>query len=204
MFYYVRYLYYKRDVNTMALEERGQNERALIEKETMRIVRLAGQAFNTGDLSKVHEFISPDYVNRVSQGFAEVEGISNLPNDFKDIIKYRSGLKGPEEFIDTVKSLRNAFGDLHYTEQEIIASREKVITLVNVSGKHVGNFFGIPPTGRNFTYEAMHMFRILDNKIVEHRAICNDLSFMMQMNLVRPTSQEYESLFQAWKGYKGR
>ncbi len=183
---YVRYLYYKRDVNTMALEERGQNERALIEKETMRIVRLADQAFNTGDLSKVHEFISPDYVNRVSQGFAEVEGISNLPNDFKDIIKYRSGLKGPEEFIDTVKSLRNAFSDLHYTEQEIIASREKVITLVNVSGKHVGNFFGIPPTGRNFNYEAMHMFRILDNKIVEHRAIRNDLSFMMQTGFSSP------------------
>ncbi len=90
----------------------------------MRIVRLANQAFNTGDLSKVHEFISPDYVNRVSQGFAEVEGISSLPNEFRDIIKYRSGLKGPEEFMDTVKSLRNAFSDLHYAEQEIIASRE--------------------------------------------------------------------------------
>jgi nogalonic acid methyl ester cyclase / aklanonic acid methyl ester cyclase len=126
------------------VEKRGQNEIELIEKENMRIVRLANQAFNIGDLTKVHEFISPDYVNRVSQGFAEVvEGISSLPNEFRDIIKYRSGLK----------------------EQEIIASRERVITLVNVSGKHVGDFFGIPPTGRNFNYEAMHMFRILDNKI---------------------------------------
>ena len=189
----------------MAAEKRGQNEIELIEKENMRIVRLANQAFNTGDLSKVHDFISPDYVNRVSQGFAKVvEGISSLPNEFRDIIKYRLSLKGPEEFMDTVKSLRNAFSDLHYTEQEIIASRERVITLVNVSGKHVGNFFGIPPTGRNFNYEAMHMFRILDNKIVEHRAIRDDLSFMMQLDLVRPTSQEYEHLFQAWKGYKDK
>lgn len=68
----------------------------------------------------------------------------------------------------------------------------------------MGNFFGIPPTGGNFTYEAMHMFRILDNKIVEHRAIRDDLSFMMQLDLVRPTYQEYEPLFQAWKGYNGR
>ena len=97
----------------------------IIEKENIRIVRLANQAFNTGDLSKVHEFISPDYVNRVSQGFAEVvEGISSLPNEFRDIIKYRLSLKGREEFMDTVKSLRNAFSDLHYTEQEIIACRE--------------------------------------------------------------------------------
>jgi hypothetical protein len=49
------------------VEKRGQNEIELIEKENMRIVRLANQAFNIGDLTKVHEFISPDYVNRVSQ-----------------------------------------------------------------------------------------------------------------------------------------
>ena len=41
------------------MEKRGQNEIELIEKENMRIVRLANQAFNTGDLSKVHEIISP-------------------------------------------------------------------------------------------------------------------------------------------------
>lgn len=67
----------------------------------------------------------------------------------------------------------------------MIAFLERVITLVNVNGYHVGDFFGVPPTGRNFNYEAMHMFRILDNKIVEHRAIRDDLSFMMQLDLVR-------------------
>ncbi len=184
----------------MALEERGQNETERIERENIRIARLAGQAFNSGDVNKVHEFISPDYINRVSQGMAGADDISNLPNDLTDIIKYRSGLKGPEEFIDTIKSLRNAFADLHYEEQEMIASKDKVITLVTVSGKYVGNFFGIPRTGRNFTYEAMHMFRISGGKIVEHRAIRDDLSFMMQLGPVSPTFQEYEPLFQAWKG----
>ena len=86
--------------------------------------------FNTGDLSKVHEFISPDYVNRSITGICRrIEGISSLPNEFRDIIKYRSGLKGPEEFMDTVKSLRNAFSDLHYAEQEIIASRGELLLL---------------------------------------------------------------------------
>lgn len=176
--------------DAMALEERGQNETERIERENIRIARLAGQAFNSRDVNKVHEFISPDYINRVSQGMAGADDISNLPNNLTHIINYRSGLKGPEEFIDTVKSLWNAFADLHYEEQEIIASKDKVITLVTVSGKHVGNLFGIPPTGRNFTYEAMHMFRINDGKIVEHRAIRDDLSFMMQLGLVSPTFQD--------------
>ena len=56
----------------------------------------------------------------------------------------RSKLRGPEEFIDTVKNLRSAFADLHYEEQETIVSRDKVISILNVSGKHVENFFVIP------------------------------------------------------------
>ena len=180
-------------------QENGTYE---LEENNIRIARLANQAFNTGDVSKVHEFVSPDYINRVSRGFAGIDDTSNIPNQFTDIIKYRSSLKGPDEFIDTVKSLRDAFANLHYEEQEIIASKDKVVILVTVSGKHVGNFFSIPPTGRSFSYEAVHMFRIVDNKIVEHRAVRDDLSFMMQLGLVRAALQEYESLFQAWKGSK--
>ena len=36
----------------------------------------------------------------------------------------------------------------------MIAPLERVITLVNVNGYHVVDFFGVPPTGRNFNYEA--------------------------------------------------
>ena len=70
---------------------------------------------------------------------------------------------------------------------------------VTVSGKYIGNFFSILPTGRSFTYEAVHIFRIIDNKVVEHDAVREDLSFMMQIGLVRSATEEYESLFQAWK-----
>jgi hypothetical protein len=48
------------------------------------------------------------------------------------------------------------------------------------------------------------MFRIVDNKIVEHSAVRDDLSFMMQLGLVCAATEEYESLFQAWKGSKSK
>ena len=70
-----------------------------------------------------------------------------------------------------------------------------------VSGKHVGDFFGIPPTGRSFSYPAVHMYRISNGKIVEHRAIRDDLRFMMQLGVVGPASPQYEQIFQAWKGF---
>ena len=153
----------------------------------IRVVREALEALNTGDVSRVHEFISPEYFNHESQ-----------------VDPVRSKLRGPEEFIDTVKNLRNAFADLHYEEQETIASGDKVIQILTITGKHVGNFFVIaPPTGNNISYQGVHIYRIgEDEKIVEHRAIRDDLKFMMQLGIVSPASPEYEQLFQAWKGFK--
>jgi nogalonic acid methyl ester cyclase / aklanonic acid methyl ester cyclase len=109
--------------------------------------------FNSGDVSRVHKFISSQYFNHESQ-----------------IDPVRSELRGPEEFIDTVRNLRAAFTDLHYEEQETIADEDKVVSIVNVTGKHTGNFFVIPPSGNNINYRAVHIHRIVDGKIVEHTA----------------------------------
>jgi ketosteroid isomerase-like protein len=51
-------------------------------QENSEIVRRAFEAFNTGDMSKVHEFISDDYINRESQGAKD---------------SYRSKLRGSQE-----------------------------------------------------------------------------------------------------------
>jgi steroid delta-isomerase-like uncharacterized protein len=166
-----------------------------IEKETLNrteeevninIVRQVFEAFNTGDVSKVNEFISPQYFNHESQ-----------------MDPVRSKLRGPEEFIDTVRNLRNAFTDLHYKEQDTVAAGDKVVSIVNVTGKHTGNFFIIPPTRNKINYRAVHIHRIIDGKIVEHTAIRDDLSLMVQLGVVGPKSDEYESLFQIWRAWKG-
>jgi uncharacterized protein (TIGR02246 family)/steroid delta-isomerase-like uncharacterized protein len=155
------------------------------EETNIRVVREALEALNSGDISRVHEFISPQYFNHESQ-----------------MDPVRSKLRGPEEFIDTVKNLRSAFANLHYEEQETIASGDKVISILNVTGKHLGNFFGIPPTGKDISYRAVHIHKIgNDGKIVEHKAIRDDLTFMVQLGLVGPSSTQYEPLFQAWKGF---
>jgi steroid delta-isomerase-like uncharacterized protein len=155
-------------------------------QENIKAVRHAIEAFNTGDTNKVHEFISADYVNRESQSAKD---------------SYRSKLRGPEEFVDTIKNLRSAFPDLHYEESEIISQGNKVIFVGNVTGTHRGNFFFIPPTGNKISYEAVHIHTTGDDgKIVEHRAIRDDLKFMMQLGLVKPISSEYEAYFKGWKG----
>ena len=84
----------------MSLEE--------VEEQNVRIARRAIEAFNTGDISKVHEFVGPEYFNHESQADPR-----------------RAKLRGPDEFIDTVKNLQSAFADLRYEEKETIASRAR-------------------------------------------------------------------------------
>jgi predicted ester cyclase len=153
------------------------------EEKNIKIVRRSIEALNTGDVTKASEFIHPNYFNHESQASPE-----------------RAKLRGPEEFVDTVKKLRAAFSDLHYEEQESIASNDKVVLLMIVTGKHTGDFFGIPPKGNNFSYQAAHISRIADDKIVEHKAIRDDLRFMMQLGVIGAASAQYESIFNAWKG----
>ena len=152
------------------------------EEKNINIVRRSIESLNTGDVSKVSEFIHPNYFNHESQASPE-----------------RAKLRGPEEFVDTVKKLRAAFDDLHYTEQESIASNDMVVLIMLVTGKHTGDFFGIPPKGNLFSYQAAHISRIADDKILEHKAIRDDLRFMMQLGVIGSESPEYEPILNTWK-----
>ena len=177
----------KRENETTISNVNIEEEKAKEGENNINTIGRVLEALNTGDVSRIHEFISPEYFNHESQ-----------------VDPVRSKLRGPEEFIDTVKNLRSAFADLHYEEQETIASGDKVVQILTITGKHVGNFFGISaPTGHDISYQAVHIHRIgEDGKIVEHKAIRDDLKFMMQLGLVGPALPQYEQLFQAWKGFK--
>ena len=154
-------------------------------EENINLVRRVFEAFNTGDTNKVHEFISDDYIDR------ELQGVKD---------SYGSKLKGPEEFIDVIKNLRSAFPDLHYEEHDIISQGNKVVFVGYVTGTHKGNLFFIPPTGKKVSYDAVHIHTIGDDgKIVEHKAIRDDLEFMMQLGIIRPAS-EFEPYIKGWKG----
>jgi nogalonic acid methyl ester cyclase / aklanonic acid methyl ester cyclase len=161
----------------------GQNTE-LTEEKNIKAARQVIDAFNTGDVNNVSEFISPQYFNRESQ-----------------VDPVRGQLRGPSEFIDTVENLRTAFPDLRHHEEAIISQDDMVVSILNVTGTHTGNFFVLPPTGNEISYEAVHLYRVgEDGKIVEHKAIRDDLTFLAQLGVIEPSSPEYVPFFQALTG----
>jgi nogalonic acid methyl ester cyclase/aklanonic acid methyl ester cyclase len=161
----------------------GQGAEAT-EESNIKVARQVIEAFNTGDVGNVSQFISPQYFNHESQ-----------------VDPVRGQLRGPEEFIDTIKNNRIAFPDLRHEEQAIITQGDMVVSIINVTGTNTGNFFILPPTGNKISYEAVHIYRIgEDGKIVEHKAIRDDLTFLAQLGVVGPLSPEYQPFFQVLTG----
>lgn len=158
------------------------------EEDGIKAARQVIKAFNTGNVSNVSSFISDQYFNHESQ-----------------IDPVRGQLRGPTEVIDTVENNRIAFPDLRHNEEAIIAQGDTVVSVLNVTGTHTGNFFILPPTGNNISYDAVHIYRVgEDGKIVEHKAIRDDLTFLAQLGVIEPSSPEYAPFFEVLTGTGNR
>jgi predicted ester cyclase len=77
--------------------------------------------------------------------------------------------------------LNRAFSDQAWTVHECIAEGDKVLVYCTHSGRHTGEFFGMPASGRRFAYKQMHLLRIVDGKAREHWAVRDDASLFRQL-----------------------
>ena len=80
-----------------------------------------------------------------------------------------------------MKLLNEAFSDQKWEIHNVVVDGDMVALRCTHSGRHTGKFFGLPATGRQFSYKQMHMIRIEDGKGVEHWAVRDDASLMRQL-----------------------
>jgi predicted ester cyclase len=90
----------------------------------------------------------------------------------------REGVKG------VIAWLRAAFDGLTYEIEDVISSGDRVVVRNRVSGTHTGEFMGFAPTGRSFTVQQTHIFRVEDGRVAEHWANRDDLGMLRQLGLV--------------------
>ena len=98
---------------------------------------------------------------------------------------------GPESVKQTVRSLRSTFGGLRFEVEDEIAEGDKVVQRVVMSGRHTGPLIGREPTGKEFAVRHTYIWRIADDKIVEHWGSRDDLGLLAQLGLL-PIGEEPE------------
>jgi predicted ester cyclase len=82
------------------------------------------------------------------------------------------------------KILRAAFPDGRWSEEAMIAEGNLVVGRYVFHGTHQGEFFGIPPTGRQVTVPNMHICRVEQGTIVEHWGNGDDLGMLQQLGAI--------------------
>jgi predicted ester cyclase len=77
--------------------------------------------------------------------------------------------------------LARAFTGQRWTIHRTVTEGDTVVLHCTHSGRHTGDFFGLPATGREFAYKQMHIIRMADGKGVEHWAVRDDAGLMRQL-----------------------
>jgi predicted ester cyclase len=130
--------------------QQGTCELAEQNKEVVR--RYIEEVFNTGDVERLTEFVSPDYV----------EVYENQ--------EYPIGLEGAEQH---VLGVRSAFPDLQITIEQQIAEGDWVVSCITAKGIHQGTWLDMEPTGASLVFTAVNVDKVVDGKIVEHGGAAN-------------------------------
>lgn len=91
---------------------------------------------------------------------------------------------GTNEVFQLIAGFTEAFPDLEFEVEEILADGDLVSTRLKATATHKRDFMGIAATGKQITCSAMGMVRIVDGKIVEHWSVMDEIHLMQQLGLV--------------------
>jgi steroid delta-isomerase-like uncharacterized protein len=81
----------------------------------------------------------------------------------------------------------NAFPDLQWTIEELIADGADVATLVLIEGTHQGEYLGAAGTGRRIAVRSVDIARVRDDQFIEHRGVLDELHLLAQIGVVPQT-----------------
>lgn len=87
------------------------------------------------------------------------------------------GLEGLRQRVNT---LRTAFKQ-QFTLELLIAEGDKVAVLWTTRGTHVGEFMGLPPTGKSYTIQGVDIHQLRDGRMTEHWDVVDVYSMLIQL-----------------------
>src|SRR5262249_20823117 len=124
------------------------------------VVRFVDAFWSGGDLAAIGETMAPDAIIH-SPEVGNTEGLKAFN-----------------------RILRAAFPDWYSTPEELVAEGDVVVERWTGRGTHVGEFQGIPPTGRRVEVPGVVFYRINGGKIVEFRGSFDGLRLMQQLGAI--------------------
>ena len=127
-------------------------------------MRSTYERINAGDIAGFGDLLADDFV--------EHEGGPGLPPT----------KEGTLEFF---RILLAAFPDMRMNVEDLIASEDKTVARVKVTGTHKGEFMAVPPTGTRVEMQLIDIMRFDGTgRVREHWGVADMLSLLQQLGVV--------------------
>ena len=94
-----------------------------------------------------------------------------------------------EELKHHIAFYEAAFPNYELIAEDMIAEGDKVVVRSTFRGTHKGDLMGIAPTGKQVTMPLILIYRIADDKIVEHWMQADALGMLQQLGVIPPMGQ---------------
>lgn len=78
--------------------------------------------------------------------------------------------------------VRAGLADIEFTIEDLIGETDRVAVRLTSSARHVGDFMGMPASGRTYRIEEIHVFRLRDGQVVEHWHQLDGMGLMRQLS----------------------
>jgi steroid delta-isomerase-like uncharacterized protein len=125
-----------------------------------------------------------EFINTASEKLAQ-ELIS--PSAVFHVPGRTEPMRGPAGYLAIIGMMRGGFPDIQWTLEEMVAEGDKIAARFTMRGTHRGTFFGVPPTGKTISVQAMNIYRLSGGQFVEEHGQPDMLGLLQQIGAV-PTA----------------
>lgn len=125
------------------------------------LIRKYVETWNRGDLDELCQFWGPEMIHHTRGNDHGFEAVKNIVGGFMQ-----------------------AFPDLNFRIDDIVAEGDRVVTRMTARATHLGDYMGLPRTGKKINCAVLGIARLENGKIVEHWGVTDELAMMQQIGLL--------------------
>jgi steroid delta-isomerase-like uncharacterized protein len=123
----------------------------------------------------VRRFIDEIFLQGLPEAVDELVAEDFVPHTWGRMANGREGLK------QAIERVSSGLADVTMTVEDMIAEEDRVAVRLTSNARQVGEFMGLPPSGREYTIGEIHIFRIRGGQVVEHWHEADFLGMMRQL-----------------------
>ena len=91
---------------------------------------------------------------------------------------------GIEATKDFYNNYLTGFSDVEFTMKNVFGQNDNIVKHWNFKGKHTGEFFGIPATGKTVDLDGTTLVKMKNGKIAQEQDFFDNMLFMQQLGIV--------------------